>query len=51
MTSSKISQTSGSSLSTIRFASFIVFASSSCWSFPKTKGLNNSKAIFLGNPH
>ena len=51
ITSSKISQTSGSSLSTIRLASLIVLANSNCWSFPKTNGLKSSRAIFLGNPH
>ena len=51
MTSSNISQTSGSSLSTILLANLIVLANSSCCNLPKTKGLNNSRAIFLGSPH
>ena len=51
ITSAKMSQTTGSSLSTILLAPLMVVANSSCWSFPKTNGLKSSKAIFLGSPH
>jgi hypothetical protein len=51
MTSSKTSHTSGVSLSTSFFAALIVVASSRCSSFPYTKGLKSSYAIFFGRPH
>ena len=44
-------QTSGVSLSTSFLAALMVVASSFCSSFPYTYGLNNSRAIFFGNPH
>ena len=48
---SKESQTSLFSFSTNLLACLIVVANPSLSNLAYKKGLNNSKAIFLGNPH
>ena len=51
ITSSKISQTTGSWLSTIFFAALIVVAKPITSNLWKINGLNNSSAISFGKPH
>ena len=51
ITSSKISQTSGVCLSTILLDCLTVDENPNDSNFEYIKGLNNSKANFLGNPH
>ncbi|MNC85934.1 hypothetical protein D3C83_15590 [compost metagenome] len=51
ITSSRMSQTSGTSCSTRRLAALMVVASPSSSSLLKMKGLKSSSAIFFGRPH
>ncbi len=51
MTSSRMSQTTGVSASTSRFAALMVVAMPCISSLWKMKGLNSSSAIFFGRPH
>ena len=51
MTSSRASQTSRFSFSTIFFACLMVVANPASSSLLKMNGLNSSSAIFLGRPH
>ena len=48
---SNASHTSGTSFSTKRFACLIVVARPNLSNLAYKKGLNNSRAIFLGRPH
>ena len=51
MTSSRMSQTSAPSRSTIFLAALIVVDMPRIWSLEKMNGLNSSSAIFFGRPH
>ena len=51
MTSSRTSQTSGRTRSTIRLALLMLWAKPFSTSWRMTNGLNSSRAIFLGRPH
>ena len=51
ITFSKISHTSGTSRSTMRFAALMVLAMPRWINLEKIKGLNSSSAIFFGRPH
>ncbi len=51
ITSSRMSQTSGTSCSTRRLAALMVVARPSSSSLLKMNGLNSSSAIFFGRPH
>ena len=51
MTSSRTSQTSGRTRSTMRLALLMLWAKPFSTSWRMTNGLNSSSAIFLGRPH
>ena len=51
MTSSRTSQTSGRTRSTMRLALLMLWAKPFSTSWRMTNGLNSSSAIFLGSPH
>ena len=51
MTSSRTSQTSGRTRSTMRFALLMLWAKPFSTSWRMTNGLNSSSAIFFGRPH